>query len=369
MLYIYGAKSIALGICRALQVLYPENKVQGFLVTSADGNPMKLANLPVREVDKFVSSLTEQERNRLYVLIATTENVHSQIEEILQNLGITNYTCITSRIENDLMKRYFMNVGSFMLMHDKRLDIESDTICKEWSINPTLEVFVAKYYKDVKLSKEYFMPEWITPIQVGAKLTELRVAEVLDSEGEHISEKNVNYCELTALYWLWKNRLFSPTNGRKDYFGLFHYRRMLDVSDDDLVLLKKNDVDVILPIPMLHEPNAYEHHTRYINEGDWNAMLQALKELHPEYYAAMEDIFKKPYFYNYNMIIAKPEILARYCAWLFPVLERTEALSVPKGMERADRYIGYLGENLMTLFFMYHAKDLNIVHTGRLMLI
>ena len=90
MLYIYGAKSIALGICRALQVLYPENKVQGFLVTSADGNPMKLANLPVREVDKFVSSLTEQERNRLYVLIATTENVHSQIEEIFQNLGITN---------------------------------------------------------------------------------------------------------------------------------------------------------------------------------------------------------------------------------------------------------------------------------------
>lgn len=33
---------------------------------------------------------------------------------------------------------------------------------------------------------------------------------------------------------------------------------------------------------------------------------------------------------------------------LFPILERTEQLSIPRGWERCDRYIGYLGENLMT---------------------
>ena len=68
-------------------------------------------------------------------------------------------------------------------------------------------------------------------------------------------------------------------------------------------------------------------------------------------------------------MIARKEIFQNYCNWLFPILERTEELSEPKGNERADRYIGYLGENLTTLYFMYHKKDLNIVYTGRRMLL
>ena len=76
----------------------------------------------------------------------------------------------------------------------------------------------------------------------------------------------------------------------------------------------------------------------------------------------------QPYLYNYNILIATVEVLRTYCAWLFPILSRTEELSMPHGWERADRYIGYLGENLLTLYFMYHQKDLNIVHTGHIML-
>ena len=39
-----------------------------------------------------------------------------------------------------------------------------------------------------------------------------------DHTGEHISEKNPRYCELTGLYWLWKNV-------RCDIIGICHYRR------------------------------------------------------------------------------------------------------------------------------------------------
>ena len=84
----------------------------------------------------------------------------------------------------------------------------------------------------------------------------------------------------------------------------------------------------------------------------------------PKYAKAFEDILKQQFMYNYNVILAKKEVLKDYCAWLFPILERTEELSVPKGSERADRYIGYMAETLETLYFMYNRDRLRIAHTG-----
>ena len=98
-------------------------------------------------------------------------------------------------------------------------------------------------------------------------------------------------------------------------------------------------------------------------------MVQALKEVSPEYYEHFEEVFQGQYFYNYNMLIAKEQVFKDYCNWLFPILERTEELSVPRGSERADRYIGYMGENLTTLYFMVNKDKLTIAHTGRKMLV
>ena len=127
-------------------------------------------------------------------------------------------------------------------------------------------------------------------------------------------------------------------------------------------------MDVILQFPTLHEPDIREHHARYVRKSDWEAVLQALEELQPGQIDIFERIFGQPYFYNYNLIIAKKEVLEEYCSWLFSILERIEELSTPRGWERSDRYIGYLGESLMTLYFLYHQNDLKIYHTGRLML-
>ena len=65
--------------------------------------------------------------------------------------------------------------------------------------------------------KEYWMPEdkLYLPIQVGFS-DDLGIQR--DNEGENISSKNKNYCELTALYWGWKNL-------DADVIGLDHYRR------------------------------------------------------------------------------------------------------------------------------------------------
>ena len=356
-LLIYGARSLGLGAYRAIQALYPEVSVDCFLATSLQGNPTVLAGLPVREIGAYTAQLEAWEKAGFHILIAAPEDQHADMVQTVEGLGYCGYTCLTSEKESRLMERYFAKRKIFPSVH---------------SLEPGrgragLHVLMAQFHRDRELKKSAAAPEWARAVQVGAALTDIRLGMPTDDTGEHISEKNVNYCELTALYWLWRNRLPADNDGA-EYYGLFHYRRILELTEQDLFRLGANDVDAVLPYPTLHEPDALEHHRRYISESDWTAMKQALAELYPEYAQALPEVFSQPYLYNYNLILAKKKVLADYCAWLFSILERTEELSRPKGWERKDRYIGYLGENLLTLYFLYHQRDLKIFHTGRLMM-
>lgn len=364
-LAVYGARSIALGVYEAIKELYPEYPVCCFLVSSLQDNPSVLAGLPVRELEEFSQELPKDDKKHMiHVLVGTPEDMHLEITSALKQHGFYHYTCIDSQREAKLMEQYFMRKQIFPSIHSLKSGTEA----------AHLQVFMAQFHKDRCLRNEYEIPDWLHTLQVGAGLTIHRVAEYTDNTGDNISCKNANYCELTALYWFWKNKLFlSQAEGRnheseEEYFGLFQYRRILDITEEDLFRMAENDIDVILPYPTIHEPDIREHHARYIKEQDWQAMLQAFKELQPEHMEMFERIFKGSYFYNYNMVIAKKEVLADYCAWLFPILKRTEDLSVPRGAERADRYIGYLGENLMTFYFLHNRDKLNIYHTGKRML-
>lgn len=359
---IYGAKSIALGVCLAMREVHPFDEVVGFVVSSLDNNPSELAGLPVRVLDASVDKET-------HILIATPENMQAEIALYLEKNGFYYYTCMDSLKVASLMEEYYVKTGRYQTLH-KYLENDEIVAQDEAEKEANIQVYMAKFYKDRELKNSYQKPEWVVPLQVGAALTEERVAQLCDDTGENISEKNVNYSELTALYWMWKNRCQNTEFVESvDYIGLFHYRRILDITKEEMKQLCTKQVDVILPFPMISEPDITEHHARYIKEEDWEAMLQALEELQPEYAKAYADIFSGNCMYNYNIMIARSTVLAEYCAWLFPILKRTEELSNPKGWERSDRYIGYLGENLATLYFMYHRKDLKIVHTGCFMLV
>lgn len=361
---IYGAQGIALGTYRAIKTLYPKREISCFLVTEIGMNDDFLDGMPVVELKDFVYGLSDEEKDDVDVLIATPENVMSEIENALDEVGLHNHVRMTSQRWNMLMSYYFTQSQEFKPL-----------LCAPVGCHKAkLDVYMAKFYKDKPLMSDYIKADWITPVQVGAALTEVRIADVLDCEGDNISEKNVNYSELTALYWIWKHKLIWLTDEKitsadckskeSEYYGLVHYRRIMELSEDDIYRLVDNDIDAVLPYPMPYQPNIHAHHKRYLMDVDWRAMLTALRELQPEYAERVDEIFGQQYLYNYNIIIAKKKVLKEYCEWLFPILERTEELSVPKGDERADRYIGYMGETLSTLYFMVNKDRLNIVHTG-----
>lgn len=340
-LVIFGAKSIALGACLAIRELYPECRVKGFMVSRTDENANVLCGLPVKGIPYYTDK-------SIHVLVATPEDIQDDIVKMLNGRGYHNTTCLDSQRESRLMNRYYERIGKFPQLREN-----------------IAEVYVARFHGDKPMKRTVRLPEWAKPIQVGASLTDVRIAGLTDDTGENISYKNGNYCELTALYWIWKNRLHLDSG--PEYYGLFHYRRFLDISDGDFWRMRQRGVDVVLPYPTVHEPDISEHHGRYIKEGDWDAMLLALDRLHPDYAEAFRAILKQQYLYNYNILVARRDVLRDYCEWLFPILERVEELSAPKGNQRADRYIGYLGENLLTLYFMYHGQELNVVHTGKIM--
>ena len=76
-----------------------------------------------------------------------------------------------------------------------------------------IKIYVAAH-KEANFPKDKIY----VPIQVGAE-GKKDLGYVRDNTGDNIAKKNANYCELTALYWIWKN-ICNVTN-----VGICHYRR------------------------------------------------------------------------------------------------------------------------------------------------
>ncbi len=354
-LVIYGAQGIALGAYEAIHKLYPIRKILCFLVTEQKGNAAFLSGVPVVELNTFAGRLSQKEKDNTEILIATPENVMEEIEKNLNEQGFYCHVRLTSRRWAELMSYHYMCDKNFLPLSALPVGYHKSGI----------HLFMAKHYKDKPLINNCHMREWITPIQVGASLCKERIANLLDCDGENISRKNGNYSELTALYWIWKNRLcLKSAIPEFEYYGLVHYRRILELTDDDVLRLADNDVDAVLPYPMPYEPNIEVHHEKYLKSEDWNAVLTAVSELQPDYMELFSSLLHQKYLYNYNIMVARKHVLADYCEWLFPILERVEQLSIPEGKERSDRYIGYAGEALATLYFMVNKGKLNITHAG-----
>lgn len=354
--FIFGAKSVAIDTYRALRELQQEVQVLGFLVSSLEDNPQELDGLPVREIAEVSSGLCKEEKEEICVYVAVPEILHAQITESLLRYGFTNYQLIDSRREAVLMERYFTKIRQFPSLH--LLPVGENMA--------GVSIYAAQFYKDKKLTNPPIFPDYVRSILLGCvgnpdKELEKKV-DFCDHTGDHISEKNPDYCEMTAFYWVWKNRLLEE----QEYVGIYHYRRAMDITIEDQKRLLANQVDVVLPFPMIHLPDIKEHHGRYMTEEEWQVMLMAMQELYPAYAKAYEDIFSGIYFYNYNMLIAKKEVFAEYCAWVFPLLFRTEELCILKGVKTTRRYLAYMSESLLTLYMLYH-RELKIYHTGRLL--
>lgn len=219
--------------------------------------------------------------------------------------------------------------------------------------------------KDIKIivatHKKYQMPEEdiYLPIQVGSEGKE-KLDYIQDNTGVNISNKNPYFCELTGLYWVWKNL-------EADYIGLVHYRRYFTKK----IILPRNEnkkfsmiltreqleqelenTDIILPKKRKYWiETIYSHykHTMYIETLDEAGKI--IQEKYPEYYQEFENLKKTTSMHAFNMFIMKKEYLDKYCKWLFDILFELEKRIDSKQYDAFHaRFFGRVSERLLDVW-------------------
>lgn len=231
----------------------------------------------------------------------------------------------------------------------------------------------------------------LVPVQVNSANAEKRMNMAHDDDGENISFKNPEYCELTAQYWEWKNV-------EADYYGLCHYRRFLCFTEprdtvynertqiqaeaiDDFNLarfgledaakmrriIEQNDVvtgcqqDVSkLYTPRGKQPTAYKHWTAHnralIMTEDLDRMLDILDDVAPEVGKDTREYLQSGVFSGYNCFVMKRELFRELCGIEFAVLERLEqCVDITHYCTQLSRIYGYMGE-IISSGYMYHLE-------------
>lgn len=236
-------------------------------------------------------------------------------------------------------------------------------------------------------------------IQVGAALTDKRFQDTLkDNEGANISERNASYCEMTAVYWAWKNI-------DADYIGLFHYRRYLCFShrkktrwdgyihlsgpDENTekqlnlnsnkmqTFIEKYDIIAIKPFIVYNitgggcltvKQQFQSVSTHRIQ--DLNKAIEILLQFHPEYSKDVTAYLNAERGWFCNMFIMKRERFELYCEWIFPILDELYSYQQKTYAGEEGRYegrmVGFLAERLQGIYFTHLLRTEKHIKIGYL---
>lgn len=195
-----------------------------------------------------------------------------------------------------------------------------------------IKILVCCHKPDKFMSDNVYMP-----IQVGKAKSKFDLGIQGDNEGDNISIENPHFCELTGLYWAWKN--MNPV----EYIGLCHYRRYFNFHTNgsaftDSTIVKTADLgkldlsvpdvdkifkkyDIVLSRPKCYPCSLfYDYSSCHVSE-DLRELEKVVTEISPEYVDAFRKVFyKNNKLSHYNMMIMRWGDFNEYCKWLFDVL-------------------------------------------------
>lgn len=227
----------------------------------------------------------------------------------------------------------------------------------------------------VATHKKYWMPDDLVymPIQVGAALHPA-LGYTPDNTGDNISDKNPNYCELTALYWAWKNL-------DADCIGLIHYRRYFTRKEvhniekkKEQILMEKEWENILSKYPAVvpDKRNYYiETNRSHYNHAHYTDGLdlaeQIIKEKFPDYLPAFNAIMSRTWAHMFNMFVMRRDLFNDYMAWMLDILFEIEKRIDITGWDTYEsRIYGFVSELLLDVWLeknkiVYHEQNVSFI--------
>ena len=212
------------------------------------------------------------------------------------------------------------------------------------------KIIVCAHKADINIRKN----EIYMPIHVGKSLSNEDLGFQGDDTDDNISYKNKNYCELTGLYWAWKNL-------DCEYIGLAHYRRYLkiDLSKIEFYMSK---YDIIIPKLNTLNMSAADKLMHLTTRDDFYIMLMSLLKLYPEYkQTVINQLFNQNRCSCYNMFICRKNLCDEYCNWLFSIFNDMEKYVRLSKYTRLARLYGFLSEYLLLVFCKHNNLKIKYV--------
>lgn len=222
----------------------------------------------------------------------------------------------------------------------------------------------------VAAHKTYEMPtdEMYIPLQVGAEdHLSLGGNFSRDNTGDNISRKNPMYCELTGLYWAWKNL-------NCDAYGLVHYRRgftakkkreikkygpmknVLTYEEADGLLCR---YDMIVPAKRKYYiESLYSHYSHTLDGSHLDLARDIIAKKYPQYLPYVDKAYHQSWGYMFNMFIGRKKWADAYMEWLFDILfEMENRLDVSNLSDFHKRLFGRVSEILFNVWILKAMDD------------
>ncbi|MCR5546836.1 MAG: DUF4422 domain-containing protein [Lachnospiraceae bacterium] len=208
--------------------------------------------------------------------------------------------------------------------------------------------------------KDYDFPQYpsYVPIAVGDYEKD---GFLDDRSGARICSLNNKINEMTALYWVWKNK-------KTDIIGFCHYRRFF--CDNEIAcfenLLKPQTIKTYLEeAELIVNEQTIEEHTVFeilkmplserASEDGYRLIEDGVKKHQPEYLTDFYEVMNGHTLCYYNMFVTTWDIFDAYCEWLFSFLiPAAEEFDVDAYEGQDKRTIGFFAERMLSVWLHHN---------------
>jgi hypothetical protein len=213
-----------------------------------------------------------------------------------------------------------------------------------------------------------------------------------DDAGDNISLQNRSYCELTAVYWLWKN--YAQLD-ELDYIGFMHYRRhfifktnyhltiferirrlfsksrsfvrvaSMDSGYEEKFGLDAPTVrkaiagyDVVVPAPQNLLTTVYTNFKLNQKIEYLDTALEVLREKYPQYTDVAQTCMRSSSAHWGNMFVMRPAAFKEYCDFVFSIMQETEKRisGVMDHSSLKSAHAAYIIERMWIIWIAYQKK-------------